>query len=281
MKNEGRIEEGISYYKRALHHNSKYPSSWYNLGVAYAEKGRPDDAKVCVAEGTLVALANGTSVPIERMRVGAEVLSYYAALAPGETEGLTVRRVSAVLDQGYRTCVELLFSDKRTLVCTPDHRIRAADGRWVEAGELVVGVDEVAVDEDPDVYRSVEKVTSVHRDAKVRPLFRVRLVGRREVGVQHVYDLSVPSTQGEDTCSFTANGLVVHNCYEMATLFDSKCAEAFNNLGVIYKDRGNLDQAIHYYHEALTANPAFSQTLNNLSVIYTMLGKLDEAYEYC
>ncbi len=53
-----------------------------------------------------------------------------------------------------------------------------------------------------------------------------------------------------------------------------------STLGVIYKDRGNLDQAIHYYHEALQANPAFSQTLNNLSVIYTMLGKLDEAYEY-
>ena len=78
-----------------------------------------------------------------------------------------------------------------------------------------------------------------------------------------------------------AHSVYVGNCYEMAVLFDSKCAEAYNNLGVIYKDRGNLDQAIHFYHEALQANPAFSQTLNNLSVIYTMLGKLDEAYEYC
>lgn len=30
----------------------------------------------------------------------------------------------------------------------------------------------------------------------------------------------------------------------MSVLFDPKCAEAYNNLGVIYKDRGNLDQAI-------------------------------------
>ena len=51
--------------------------------------------------------------------------------------------------------------------------------------------------------------------------------------------------------------------------------------GVIYKDRGNLDQAIHYYNAALAANPKFSQTMNNLGVIYTMLGKLDEAHEYC
>lgn len=50
---------------------------------------------------------------------------------------------------------------------------------------------------------------------------------------------------------------------------------------MIYKDRGNLDQAIHYYNLALGANAKFSQTLNNLGVIYTMLGKLDEAHEYC
>jgi Flp pilus assembly protein TadD len=40
--------------------------------------------------------------------------------------------------------------------------------------------------------------------------------------------------------------------------------------GVIYKDRGNLDQAIHFYNLALNANPKFSQTMNNLGVIYTV-----------
>ena len=183
----------------------------------------------CVAKGTLIALANGTSVPIERVQKGAHVLSYYAALDPEETEGLTVRQVNAVLDQGVKECVELLFSDGRILVCTPDHRIRTANGRWVEAKDLVVGADEVAVgveypnatavaegdDEKPDVYRSTDEIThSVFRDAQVLPLFRVQLVGRREVGVHHVYDLSVPSPQGDVSRSFVANGVVVHNCHD-------------------------------------------------------------------
>ena len=169
----------------------------------------------CVAEGTLVTLADGTSVPIEEVQVGAYVLSYYAAgLAVGETEGLTARRVDAVMDRGHRPCVELLFSDKRTLVCTPDHRIRTADSRWVTAGELLVGVDKVAVGDDPDVYRSIDKAAySVRREAKVLPLFHVRLVSRRHVGLAHVYDLSVPSPQGEDSRSFTANGVIAHNCF--------------------------------------------------------------------
>lgn len=55
-------------------------------------------------------------------------------------------------------------------------------------------------------------------------------------------------------------------CYGLATVFDAKCAEAFNNLNVIYKDRGNLEKAVHHYTLALAANLHFSQTLNNLSL---------------
>ena len=81
----------------------------------------------CLVKGTLVALADGTSVPIEAVQAGAEVLSYAVANLQ-ETEGLTVQRVDAVFDRGQRECVELLFADGRTLVCTADHRVRLADG---------------------------------------------------------------------------------------------------------------------------------------------------------
>ena len=117
-------------------------------GGVVTKQSRPIIVGNCVAEGSLVALANGTSVPIEDVRVGAEVLSYWRE---GEAEGLMVRKVSDVLDQGVKKCVELLFSDGRTLVCTADHLIRTADGRWVEAGELVEGTDEVAVGVEPIV----------------------------------------------------------------------------------------------------------------------------------
>ena len=312
----------------------------------------PQRAGNCIAAGTLVALADGRSVPVEEVQEGDQVLSYNAALIAGETEGLVVRQVDAVLDQGRRKCVELLFSDGRTLVCTPDHRIRTADGRWVEAKDLVVGTDEVAVgveypngtlkgeqrsswrlatratlgydldvaerapeslafarllgfsltdgyvhaaqikvalgtkvryynarphgraitvmecphpsesdayaavtvamraalemcasgsvlmpavdvtslavpedDEEEEaasrVWRhpSTDKITyGVHRSDAKLPLFRVRLVGRRDVGKKHVYDLSVPSPQGDVSRSFTANGIVVHNCYYKSVL---------------------------------------------------------------
>ena len=187
----------------------------------------------CIVEGTLVALADGTSVPIEKVAVGTDVLSYHAALSPDETEGLVVHQVDNVFDQGRRACVELLFSDGRTLVCTPDHRIRTADGRWVEAGQLKVGTDEVAVGveyahatEDDDGKSGWQLSTRAnlgydlnfadkkqHKDARALPLFRVRLVGRRDIGEERVFDLSVNNPQGDDSRSFLANGIVVHNCH--------------------------------------------------------------------
>ena len=176
--------------------------------------GLRNQGSTCICEGTLVALADGTSVPIEEVQVGADVLSYHAALGPEETEGLVVRQVGAALDQGHRECVELLFSDRRILVCTPDHRIRTADRRWVAAGKLVVGTDEVAVAVGVECPNGTDKAAhGIYRDAKVLPLLCVRLVGRRDVGARHVYDLSVPSPEGDVSRSFVANGVLVHNCY--------------------------------------------------------------------
>ena len=358
---------------------------------------QPSSVEDCIAEGTAVALADGTSLPIERVRVGMQVLARHAAEHEDEADGLTPLTVTAVLDRGMRPCVELLFSDGRVLVCTGQHRLLTADGRWIAAADLVVNSSEIAVRvrdhmaERPaadhihgmldDLVRARERRTNltvhtvhcggelradsaeampevckwkperkrqlakvvhasrpalslkarvvhinirrsfatrrghkcfkstqqrreiraavttspsssssaccslsplssspltpqlhrihraddddteddhpadstfqegdghddvrfddgssddathnesrvnvddgeelakatrgVHRHAHVLPLSRVKLVGRRAVGQRHVYDLTVPSPQGADSCSFTANGLLVHNC---------------------------------------------------------------------
>ena len=47
--------------------------------------------------------------------------------------------------QGERECVSLVLQDGRTLVCTPDHKILSADGRWVRADQLVLSQDRVVV----------------------------------------------------------------------------------------------------------------------------------------
>src|SRR5262249_5668708 len=89
----------------------------------------------CIAEGTPVLLAAGTSRKIEDLPAMGG-----AALFGPDADGRLVRaQQSERLDQGVRECVTLTLQDGRTLTCTPDHEILTADGRWARADSLVLG----------------------------------------------------------------------------------------------------------------------------------------------
>jgi aconitase A len=95
----------------------------------------------CLAEGTPVLLANGTARRIEQMpRMGGATL-----LAPTADGRLSKATQTEMMVQGERECVSLVLQDGRTLVCTPDHEILCADGRWVRADQLALGQDRVVV----------------------------------------------------------------------------------------------------------------------------------------
>jgi aconitase A len=95
----------------------------------------------CIARETPVLLANGTSQRIEALpRNGGATL-----FAPNTDSTLGVTRQSKMMAQGERECVTLTLQDGRTLVCTPDHKILCADGRWVRADQLELNRDRVVV----------------------------------------------------------------------------------------------------------------------------------------
>ena len=91
----------------------------------------------CVDGDALVSMADGTARPLREVRAGDRVLAWR------QGEGLVASEVTRAVAKGVQPCVELLFADGRTLVCTADHRVLTADGRWVAAGELRVGEDAV------------------------------------------------------------------------------------------------------------------------------------------
>jgi aconitase A len=95
----------------------------------------------CIAAGTPVLLSNGTARRIEQMP-GAGGAVVFAPTPEGKL-GLAVQ--AEVMARGVRDCVSLVLQDGRELVCTPDHEIRTADGRWVRVDELVPGRDRVLV----------------------------------------------------------------------------------------------------------------------------------------
>jgi len=93
----------------------------------------------CIAAGTPVLLANGTSRRIESMSAagGARVFG------PTMDRSLAMATQTEMMVQGERECISVVLQDGRRLVCTDDHKILCSDGRWVPAGELVPKRDRV------------------------------------------------------------------------------------------------------------------------------------------
>ena len=95
----------------------------------------------CLAEGTPVLMADGTTRKIEGLPFSGGSRIY----GPRSQTEMEIARQSRLMDNGIRECVELVLQDGRVLSCTPDHRILRSDGSWVRADELSIGEDRVVV----------------------------------------------------------------------------------------------------------------------------------------
>ncbi len=139
----------------------------------------------CIAAGTPVLLADGTSRPIESLPSGGGARLF----GPVGSAALRVAVQSQLMDRGARDCVRLVLEDGRSLVCTPDHMILRSDGRWARADELTPGEDRVTVgiegprnapgaDEEGYVLRAGEALFSMDSPSqRARMLAFARLVG--------------------------------------------------------------------------------------------------------
>jgi aconitase A len=139
----------------------------------------------CIAAGTPVLLANGTSRAIEHLPEAGGTPVY----APDGNRKLARAVQSEMMVQGERECISLVLQDGRTLVCTPDHRILCTDGSWVRADELKLGdsrvvtaleapLDRPAIDEAGFELRAGERVFSMGNELeRQNTLAFARLVG--------------------------------------------------------------------------------------------------------
>src|SRR5439155_8405615 len=108
---------------------------------------------------------------------------------PNVDRRITAARQSAMIAKGSRECVSIALQDGRTLTCTPGHELLRADGSWVRADELDLGVDRLVMgpeapvdvpldDEDRWSLRSASfDFTMATPNERLRTLAFARLLG--------------------------------------------------------------------------------------------------------
>jgi len=123
----GSVIQAFGGYYHPEHFVCKTCSKPFQNGKYYEANDEP----YCLAEGTPLARAAGTSVAIEHATELPELLS-----CSNDDATMVHAQPTRHIKRGVKACVELLFADGRTLVCTPDHRLRTSDGAWVHAADL-------------------------------------------------------------------------------------------------------------------------------------------------
>lgn len=73
---------------------------------------------------------------------------------------------------------------------------------------------------------------------------------------------------------------VAMNCYQQAKAQDTDFAKANHNLGLLFYDLGELEQAEYCYQRALEVKPDYPELLNNLGLVYQQKEQLDQAIAY-
>lgn len=137
----------------------------------------------CIAEGTLINLANGTSIPIENFKdFNCQVETYNF-----EKKDILHESKTNFYEKGERGCIELKFNDNGTLICTPDHKILTDNG-WIKASDII-----------PNETNIIKYFNSIYTS---------KVISINNVGIKKVYDITV-----ENTHNFIANGVIVHNCH--------------------------------------------------------------------
>ena len=117
-------------------------------------------SKMCIAEGTLISLGNGLSIPIEDITENQHVWGWNG-------DGFTYTKNLGLQVKGIKNTIKITLFDSRTLICTPDHRILVCDIEdnpiWKEAGQLLVGDRVISgLDMPEDSITEFEKKWSIN-----------------------------------------------------------------------------------------------------------------------
>ena len=253
-------------YKAALAVEEGYAASWYNMGVAYGERGDRDKA----TKAYLRAISHCPDYT--------EALCNYGALlrSGGDLEGA-------------------VKAFERSLKTNPNHAMIRANlaATLCELGAQIKVKSQAG---PADAAASLERAIRIYERAlslePKHPLVLYNLgVAYSERGEKHkalaMYELALcfAPTYAE---AWNNLGVILRDlgnveravsCYKEAVKANPQFGQPLNNLGIVYAGKGEVGESLRCFRKAIAASPGYAEVYNNLGVLYRDVGMMNECLE--
>jgi tetratricopeptide (TPR) repeat protein len=248
LQEQGRLEEAVASYRRALELKPDYTTAYHYLGTALKDLNRLDEAVACYRRALelkpdfVEACNNLAAVLQDQRRLAEAIACYRRVLQYKPDDPIACNNLGAVLQQQGQSA-EAAACCRRALKLKPD---------FIEAhynlGDALRGQGKLD-----------EAVVSYRRTLELKPDL-----------VDAHYHLGAALKEQRKLDEAVA-------CFRRTLELKPNDAEVHNNLGIVLNDQGKPDEAIACFHRALELMPGFLEAHNNLGVTLNGQGKPEEA----
>ncbi len=250
LKDQGNVEEAIACFRQVLQLRPDDAAPYNNLGIALRDQGRTDEALACYRQ----ALQRAPHSPLPHHNMG-----------------------TALQDQGRWD--EAVACCRRALELKPD--FAEAHNNLANAFLATGKLDEAVA-----CYRRALELKPDYAEAHNNLGVALKQQGKREeaiAGCRRALELKPDYTEAHNNLGVILNSQGKREeaiaCYRRALDLKPDYAEAHNNLGITWNDLGKLDEAVACCRRALELKPDYAEAHNNLGNALKDQGRLDEAVQ--
>jgi tetratricopeptide (TPR) repeat protein len=273
---------GTTLWTRALACEARNPIVCYGMGEMLALEGRTDEAIAFYEKALDITPDYGMA----HCNLG-DLLQKQAKLDEAEWHYRETIRIEPKFAGGYAKLAELLLKEgryqeaeghaRRALELYPGYgKARSTYGRILSR----LGRKDEAIGQFQEILQFDPENAIVHADLGNELLAQGRneeaqLHARRAAGLRPrdpvaLYNLG-------NVLAATGDGEGAVGCYQQAILLEPRLAEAYGNLGILLGRSGRIEDAVAYYRKALELQPENASFHNNLGVALAIQSKSDEA----
>jgi tetratricopeptide (TPR) repeat protein len=278
-------QEAIQHFEKALKIDKDNPSHLYQLGQAYTFNNSPGNAIRVLEQATQIApLEPASWVALSKAyqfignpEYALDAIKQAIKLSPRNTSNLLTAAEIAQGIEDKELCKNLVDQALKTEMTNSDDIIRASEllidlGKNDQAFELINEKVELAVDKVPlQIQKAL--LTGIRQGKKEKLKMLIQLAkqnSKHPLIFSHLTDAYIDTKNPEEAIRSAQFALK----YADETLDTAHQAKLHFQLGVLFRQSGQLDQALHQLTQSLKLSP-------NLLIAHLEIGEtLNQRKEY-